>query len=150
MYGYTAIHTSFQYLQIIIVRNLFSTFSGCFNKRCYMVSLKQLRLMHRSSTDEWRPTASSLCFLSLLCKKADAGIRLQLSSKWSTKGLSSENFLTTSAYFKCNIYHITMLSWMKKERTKKNEQFCFWLFQVHVKIVTTCTLPLLLQTGQAL
>ena len=60
----------------------------------------------------------------------------QLRSKQSAKAPSPENSLATGSCFECNIYHITALGWLKKERKKTNNSD-FRLFQVcHFKIVT--------------
>ena len=70
--------------------------------------------------DEWRPAASMLCPLSLLCKKI-AGVRSQLRSKRSSKGTSSENFLAAGGFFERKTYHVTVLGCLKKK--EKDEQF---------------------------
>ena len=69
-------------------------------------------------TDEWHPTASTLCPLSLPRNKAQA----ELHSKQSSNAPSPENFLTIGGYFKRCTYHVTALSWLKKEEERKKER----------------------------
>ena len=72
-------------------------------------------------TDKWRPTVSTLCPLSLPHKKR-AGGKSQLSTKQSSNGLFTENFLTIGGYFECYMYHVTALG-CKQRRKKEDEQF---------------------------
>ena len=78
-------------------------------------------------TDEWHPAASTLCFLSPAHKKS-TGDKSQLCSKQNSNESSPGDFLTIGGYFKCYMYWITALGWLKKEEGKKgrkkvNEQF---------------------------
>ena len=79
-------------------------FSACFNNSCYTVqSMHQQLMCHPStSTDEWCPTACTLCLFSLPCKKSVGG-KLQLRSKQISKAPSQENFLTIGSYFEHNM-----------------------------------------------
>ena len=91
------------------------------------------QLMHHPSTctDEWRPTASTLCLLSLPCKRA--GGKSQLRSKRSSNEPFLENFLTTGSYFELYMYRV--MGWRRRKKMNKSESL---LFQVcHFKIVTT-------------
>ena len=54
--------------------------------------------------------------VSLLSLKENAGVKLQLHSKQSSKGPSSEYLMATSGCFKCNTYHIMVLGWLKKDQ----------------------------------
>ena len=62
----------------------------------------------------WLMASFMLCPLSLPWKIA--GVRSQLCSKQSSKGISTENFLATGDFFECNFYRVTALSCLKKER----------------------------------
>ena len=85
-------------------------------------------------TDEWHPTVSMLCPLSLPCKKSASG-KSQLRWKQSSNGPSPKNFMTIGGCFKCYMYRVMALDWLKKE---EDEQFWLWPFQVcNFKIVTT-------------
>ena len=56
--------------------------------------------------------AHTLCPLSLPYKIA--GGKLQLCSKQSSKDRTQRISLTIGGCFKCNTYHVTVLSWLKK------------------------------------
>ena len=87
--------------------------------------------------DEWHPTASMFCPLSLPCKKI-AGVRSQLFSKQSSKGPFLENFLPSGGFFEHNTYRVTVIGCLKKKRKKKMNNSDLQLCQVcHFKIVTT-------------
>ena len=85
-------------------------------------------------TDEWLPTASTLCPLSLSCKKSVGG-KFQLCLMQNSNGPLSENFVTIGGCFEHYTYHVTALGWLKKSEKKKKEEkkmniYDFRLFQV--------------------
>ena len=80
-------------------------------------------------TDEWLPTASTLCTLSLPHKKSANG-KSQLCSKQSSNELSTEIFMAIGGCFELFMYLVTVLGWLKKEREKKMNDSDFRLFQV--------------------
>ena len=88
-------------------------------------------------TNEWLLTASTLCPLSLFCKKGESG-KSQLRSKQSSNGPYPENFMTIGG---CYTYRIMLPAWMKKEeqikkeRNEKMNNSDFWPSQVcHFKV----------------
>ena len=73
-------------------------------------------------TEEWYPTASTLCPLSLPRKKTIGNRSQQESQLYSKQSLKfsgnasfPENFLNNSGYFKQKPYCVTVLRWLKKE-----------------------------------
>ena len=98
----------------------------------YAIRHTSVLLQHYSTcTDEWRPTASTLCLLSLPCKRA--GGKSQLRSKRSSNEPFLENFLTTGSYFELYMYRV--MGWRRRKKMNKSESL---LFQVcHFKKVTT-------------
>ena len=75
-------------------------------------------LSAHACVDKWCPTTSTLCPLSLPHKKVVA----QLCSKQSSKGTSSENFVTIGGCFERYTYRVTAPGCLKKER-RRWEQF---------------------------
>ena len=102
-----------------------------FVMRCHLhtcgwcIKLRLMLILSYPSTcaDEWRPTASTLCLLSLPCKE------LQCSNKAQKAHLQRISWLLV-AFFECNTCRVMALGWLKKERMKKMNNSDFRPFQV--------------------
>ena len=107
------------------------------NLLCLLLTHLQL-MCHPSHvcTDEWLPTASTLCPLSLSHKKSVGG-KFQLCSMQNSNGPSSENFVTIGGCFERYTYHITALGWLKKKEKKKKDKK-----DEHLLLSTISGLPL--------
>ena len=62
-------------------------------------------------TDEWLPTASTLCPPQSSLQKAHP-VTLKANLKWTIP----ENFMTIGGCFERYVYCVTALGWLKKER----------------------------------
>ena len=85
----------------------------------------------------WQMASNSQYALPSVFPTKIAGVRLQLCSKQSPKGASSENFLAIGGFFECNTYRNTLaLGCLKK---KEDKQFFFQLFQIsHLRTSFRC------------
>ena len=68
------------------------------------------------SVDKWCPIASTLCPLSLPCKKAQAVSPRPVTLKAKLKRHTPENFVTIGGSFEHYMYCVTTLGCLKKER----------------------------------
>ena len=118
-------------LQDIIVKLL----QEIFLKILAYVRILQEKLLHDAATrlwfmchpsmctNQWRPTTSTLCPLILLRKKMQ-----EVSHSYTQNKVQKYHLREFSGCFECNIYHVTVLSRLKKKGKKMNNS-CFQPFQ---------------------
>ena len=125
------IHPSFMF---DLCEKSFFFFNSCLcsicqlaSHKCYMAPLSQLLaqyMCHPSMslcTDEWHPTASTLCPISLPRKNTQE-VSCSYAQKWTSKESFLKIFLTIRGYFKHKTYHIRLA----EERNLENVGTVGW------------------------
>ena len=69
--------------------------------------------------NEWHPTASTLCPLSLPHRKAQVVSLGYAQNEAQMNHPQGRSFLTVGGFFECYTYHVMALGWLKKEERKK-------------------------------